>query len=165
MRICRRIGDLVAFFTGRTRSGGAAAAAGLTMCRKSKKAASRGEHLGLTEDEVLSCDALASNESGVRELTLAWPMAALAGFNLTLCAPCPTAGLMKRVCLVDHAQPQWAEHEAHGQKTGWRRVAAIAPSTSVARARHVYSTTCHRTNDTNIGRTTGCAMTPKRKFR
>jgi len=39
------------------------------MAKKFKEAASRGEQLGLTEDEVRFYDALASNESAVRELT------------------------------------------------------------------------------------------------
>ncbi|MDP2066198.1 MAG: type I restriction endonuclease subunit R [Burkholderiaceae bacterium] len=39
------------------------------MARKFKEAASRGEQLGLTEDEVRFYDALAHNESAVRELT------------------------------------------------------------------------------------------------
>jgi len=39
------------------------------MARKFKEAASRGEQLGLTDDEVRFYDALANNESAVRELT------------------------------------------------------------------------------------------------
>ncbi len=39
------------------------------MARKFKAAASRGEQLGLSEDEVKFYDALANNESAVRELT------------------------------------------------------------------------------------------------
>ena len=39
------------------------------MARKFREAASRGEQLGLTEDEVRFYDALANNESAVRELT------------------------------------------------------------------------------------------------
>ncbi|MDP3474426.1 type I restriction endonuclease subunit R [Hydrogenophaga sp.] len=39
------------------------------MARKFKEAASRGEQLGLTDDEVRFFDALANNESAVRELT------------------------------------------------------------------------------------------------
>ena len=39
------------------------------MAKKFREAASRGEHLGLTEDEVRFYDALATNESAVRELT------------------------------------------------------------------------------------------------
>jgi type I restriction enzyme R subunit len=39
------------------------------MAKKFKEAASRGEQLGLTEDEVRFYDALANNESAVRELT------------------------------------------------------------------------------------------------
>ncbi|WP_114973844.1 type I restriction endonuclease subunit R [Rhodoferax ferrireducens] len=39
------------------------------MARKFREAASRGETLGLTEDEVRFYDALANNESAVRELT------------------------------------------------------------------------------------------------
>ncbi len=39
------------------------------MARKFREAASRGEQLGLTEDEVRFYDALATNESAVRELT------------------------------------------------------------------------------------------------
>jgi type I restriction enzyme R subunit len=39
------------------------------MAKKFREAASRGEQLGLTEDEVRFYDALATNESAVRELT------------------------------------------------------------------------------------------------
>ena len=39
------------------------------MAKKFREAASRGELLGLTEDEVRFYDALATNESAVRELT------------------------------------------------------------------------------------------------
>lgn len=39
------------------------------MARKFREAASRGEQLGLTEDEVRFYDALAHNESAARELT------------------------------------------------------------------------------------------------
>ncbi len=39
------------------------------MARKFREAASRGEQLGLNEDEVRFYDALANNESAVRELT------------------------------------------------------------------------------------------------
>ncbi len=39
------------------------------MAKKFQEAASRGEQLGLTEDEVRFYDALANNESAVRELT------------------------------------------------------------------------------------------------
>ena len=39
------------------------------MARKFRQAAARGEHLGLSEDEVRFYDALANNESAVRELT------------------------------------------------------------------------------------------------
>ena len=39
------------------------------MAKKFREAANRGERLGLTEDEVLFYDALATNESAVRELT------------------------------------------------------------------------------------------------
>jgi len=39
------------------------------MARKFRDAASRGEQLGLSEDEVRFYDALANNESAVRELT------------------------------------------------------------------------------------------------
>lgn len=39
------------------------------MAKKFKEAASRGEQLGLTDDEVRFYDALANNESAVRELT------------------------------------------------------------------------------------------------
>ena len=39
------------------------------MARKFREAAARGEQLGLTEDEVRFYDALANNESAVRELT------------------------------------------------------------------------------------------------
>ncbi|MDR3454597.1 MAG: type I restriction endonuclease subunit R [Rhodoferax sp.] len=41
----------------------------IQMARKFREAASRGETLGLTEDEVRFYDALANNESAVRELT------------------------------------------------------------------------------------------------
>ena len=41
----------------------------VAMARKFREAASRGEELGLTEDEVRFYDALANNESAVRELT------------------------------------------------------------------------------------------------
>ncbi len=41
----------------------------IEMARKFREAASRGEQLGLTEDEVRFYDALANNESAVRELT------------------------------------------------------------------------------------------------
>jgi len=39
------------------------------MAKKFREAASRGEQLGLTEDEVRFYDALATNESAVKELT------------------------------------------------------------------------------------------------
>jgi len=39
------------------------------MAKKFREAASRGEALGLTDDEVRFYDALATNESAVRELT------------------------------------------------------------------------------------------------
>ena len=39
------------------------------MAKKFREAASRGEALGLTEDDVRFYDALANNESAVRELT------------------------------------------------------------------------------------------------
>ena len=39
------------------------------MARKFREAASRGESLGLTEDEIRFYDALASNQSAVLELT------------------------------------------------------------------------------------------------
>ena len=39
------------------------------MARKFKEAASRGEQLGLSDDEVRFYDALANNESAVKELT------------------------------------------------------------------------------------------------
>ena len=39
------------------------------MAKKFREAAARGEQLGLTEDEVRFYDALANNESAVRELT------------------------------------------------------------------------------------------------
>jgi hypothetical protein len=39
------------------------------MAKKFREAASRGEQLGLSEDEVRFYDALATNESAVRELT------------------------------------------------------------------------------------------------
>ena len=39
------------------------------MAKKFKEAASRGEQLGLTDDEVRFYDALANNESAVKELT------------------------------------------------------------------------------------------------
>jgi type I restriction enzyme R subunit len=39
------------------------------MAKKFRDAAARGEHLGLTDDEVRFYDALANNESAVRELT------------------------------------------------------------------------------------------------
>ena len=38
-------------------------------CRSTGQAASRGEALGLSEDEVLFYDALANNESAVKDLT------------------------------------------------------------------------------------------------
>ena len=41
----------------------------IEMAKKFREAASRGETLGLTEDEVRFYDALAHNESAVRELT------------------------------------------------------------------------------------------------
>jgi len=41
----------------------------IEMARRFREAASRGEALGLTEDEVRFYDALADNESAVRELT------------------------------------------------------------------------------------------------
>jgi len=41
----------------------------IEMARKFREATARGEHLGLTEDEVRFYDALANNESAVRELT------------------------------------------------------------------------------------------------
>ena len=41
----------------------------IEMAKKFKAAASRGEQLGLTDDEVRFYDALAANESAVRELT------------------------------------------------------------------------------------------------
>jgi type I restriction enzyme R subunit len=41
----------------------------VAMAKKFREAASRGETLGLTEDEVRFYDALATNESAVRELT------------------------------------------------------------------------------------------------
>lgn len=39
------------------------------MAKKFKEAASRGEQLGLSEDEIRFYDALANNEAAVRELT------------------------------------------------------------------------------------------------
>jgi type I restriction enzyme R subunit len=39
------------------------------MARQFRQAAARGEQLGLSEDEVQFYDALAHNESAVRELT------------------------------------------------------------------------------------------------
>jgi type I restriction enzyme R subunit len=39
------------------------------MAKKFREAASRGEQLGLSDDAVLFYDALASNESAVKELT------------------------------------------------------------------------------------------------
>lgn len=39
------------------------------MTKKFRQAAARGEQLGLTEDEVRFYDAMANNESAVRELT------------------------------------------------------------------------------------------------
>jgi type I restriction enzyme R subunit len=41
----------------------------IEMARKFREAASRGEQLGLNDDEVRFYDALANNESAVRELT------------------------------------------------------------------------------------------------
>ena len=41
----------------------------VVMAKKFREAASRGEQLGLSEDEVKFYDALANNESAVRELT------------------------------------------------------------------------------------------------
>ena len=41
----------------------------IEMAKKFRAAASRGAELGLTDDEVLFYDALADNESAVRELT------------------------------------------------------------------------------------------------